>query len=98
MNRRIFLNSSAGLALGTLGGARSFAMDPGSEGEKRPHYPGVRKPYPLAISTSNFCGPQFVGMWRDVEWHRRLTDIIHSAPVEKELQDSLLARRMEAMP
>ena len=52
----------------------------------------------LAISTSNFCGPQFVGMWRDVEWHRRLTDIIHAAPVEKELQDSLLARRMQSMP
>lgn len=32
-----------------------------------------------AISTSNFCGPQFAGMWRDIEWHRRMTDIIHSA-------------------
>jgi len=31
-----------------------------------------------AIATSNFCGPQFKGMWRDVEWHRRLTDVIHS--------------------
>jgi len=31
-----------------------------------------------AISTSNFCGPQFVGMWRDVEWHQRLTKIIRS--------------------
>jgi hypothetical protein len=30
-----------------------------------------------AIATSNFCGPQFRGMWRDVEWHRRLTDVIH---------------------
>jgi hypothetical protein len=30
-----------------------------------------------AVTTSNFCGPQFVGMWRDVEWHRRLTDRIH---------------------
>jgi hypothetical protein len=30
-----------------------------------------------AIATSNFCGPQFRGMWRDVAWHRRLTDIIH---------------------
>ena len=35
-----------------------------------------------AIATSNFCGPQFVGMWRDVGWHRRLTDIIHQAPLE----------------
>lgn len=30
-----------------------------------------------AIATSNFCGPQFRGMWRDVEWHRRLTEVIH---------------------
>ena len=29
-----------------------------------------------AIATSNFCGPQFVGMWRDVEWHQRLTKLI----------------------
>lgn len=25
------------------------------------------------LCTSNFCGPQFPGMWGDVEWHRRLT-------------------------
>lgn len=31
-----------------------------------------------AMATSNFCGPQFVGMWCDVDWHRRLTDVIHS--------------------
>lgn len=31
------------------------------------------------ICTSNFCGPQFVGMWRDIAWHRRLTDAIKSA-------------------
>jgi hypothetical protein len=36
----------------------------------------------VAIATSNFCGPQFVGMWRDVAWHRRLTDIIHNAKIE----------------
>jgi hypothetical protein len=30
-----------------------------------------------AIATSNFCGPQFRGMWRDVAWHRRMTDVIH---------------------
>lgn len=30
-----------------------------------------------AMATSNFCGPQFHGMWRDVEWHKRLTRIIH---------------------
>jgi hypothetical protein len=32
-----------------------------------------------AIATSNFCGPQFVGMWRDVAWHRRLTDVIKTS-------------------
>jgi hypothetical protein len=32
-----------------------------------------------AMATSNFCGPQFVGMWRDVNWHRRLTEVIHNA-------------------
>lgn len=29
-----------------------------------------------AIATSNFCAPQFRGMWRDIEWHRRLTQEI----------------------
>ncbi|AHF90410.1 cellulase [Opitutaceae bacterium TAV5] len=31
-----------------------------------------------AICTSNFCGPQFRGMWRDVDWHRNLTRKIHA--------------------
>jgi hypothetical protein len=35
----------------------------------------------VAMGTSNFCGPQFAGMWRDVAWHRRLTEVIHRAPV-----------------
>jgi hypothetical protein len=30
-----------------------------------------------AMATSTFCGPQFVGMWRDTEWHQRLTNLIH---------------------
>ena len=34
-----------------------------------------------AIATSNFCGPQFRGMWRDVAWHKRMTDVIHGAPL-----------------
>lgn len=37
----------------------------------------------IGIATSNFCGPQFVGMWRDIEWHRRLTTIIKSSPVDE---------------
>ncbi len=32
-----------------------------------------------AIATSNFCGPQFVGMWRDVNWHKEMTDIIKNS-------------------
>jgi len=38
-----------------------------------------------AIATSNFCGPQFRGMWRDIDWHLRLTDLIKSAPIEDDL-------------
>lgn len=47
-----------------------------------------------AIATSNFCGPQFAGMWRDVEWHRKLTDIIKSSPINAELMNTKLARRL----
>ncbi len=32
-----------------------------------------------AMATSNFCGPQFRGMWRDVGWHQTLTRRIRSA-------------------
>lgn len=35
-----------------------------------------------AIATSNFCGPQFVGMWRDVKWHQDLTSVIRSSPLD----------------
>ncbi len=35
----------------------------------------------VGIATSNFCGPQFHGMWRDVEWHQRLTGRIKSGRV-----------------
>ena len=35
-----------------------------------------------AIATSNFCGPQFAGMWRDIDWHLKLTETIrNSRPV-----------------
>jgi len=30
----------------------------------------------------SFCGPQFVGMWRDVDYHRRLTEIIRTSTVD----------------
>jgi hypothetical protein len=48
----------------------------------------------MAIATSNFCGPQFVGMWRDLDWHRELTDTIHQSRVDKDLYDCPLALRM----
>lgn len=39
----------------------------------------------IAIATSNFCGLQFRGMWRDVDWHQRLTRTIRTAKVDGEL-------------
>jgi Sugar-binding cellulase-like len=38
-----------------------------------------------AICTSNFCGPQYVGMWREVAWHRRQTDLIKASALDIEL-------------
>ncbi len=46
-----------------------------------------------AIATSNFCGPQFVGMWRDVAWHRELTDSIRGSVVSVP-PPARLARRL----
>lgn len=34
-----------------------------------------------AIATSNFCGPQFRGMWDDIAWHQRLTRLIRAQPL-----------------
>jgi hypothetical protein len=48
----------------------------------------------VAIATSNFCGPQFKGMWRDVEWHRSITKLIKNSPILPELQNTKLARRL----
>lgn len=42
-----------------------------------------------AIATSNFCGPQFYGMWRDIAWHQRLTAMIRSAPIEISMTPSI---------
>ena len=35
----------------------------------------------MGVATSNFCGPQYRGMWRDVTWHRELTDEIKNASI-----------------
>ncbi len=34
------------------------------------------------MATSNFCGPQFVGMWREIGWHQAMTDIIHNSKID----------------
>ena len=39
----------------------------------------------VGIATSNFCGPQFVGMWRDVKWHQERTAIIKSAELDESI-------------
>lgn len=33
----------------------------------------------FSVCTSNFCAPQFGGMWDDVRWHQALTSRIHAA-------------------
>ena len=48
----------------------------------------------VGIATSNFCAPQFVGMWRDVEWHRRLTTLIKSSSINPELLKSEDAQKL----
>ena len=48
----------------------------------------------LAIATSNFCGPQFVGMWRDKAWHQQLTHTIESAEITAELRQGRLYGRL----
>ncbi|MCD8483417.1 MAG: cellulase [Verrucomicrobia bacterium] len=35
-----------------------------------------------SMATSNFCGPQFRGMWRDVEWHLNLTKKMTSTSID----------------
>ena len=44
----------------------------------------------LAIGTSNFTGPQFRGMWREVEWHKRLTSLIKGSRISPEFKGSAL--------
>lgn len=33
----------------------------------------------FSLCTSNFCAPQFPGMWNDIAWHQALTDRIHAS-------------------
>ena len=48
----------------------------------------------LAVATSNFCGPQFVGMWRDVAWHQKLAHEIKTAPIAPDLRHGRLYDRL----
>lgn len=48
----------------------------------------------LAIATSNFCGPQFVGMWSDLAWHQQLTHQIRNADVAPDLRSGRLYQRL----
>lgn len=40
----------------------------------------------VGMATSNFCGPQFRGMWRDIDWHKQLTNLIKSSPIDLDLK------------
>ena len=48
----------------------------------------------VALATSNFCGPQFRGMWRDVEWHRRLTGTIKTGAIDPGIRGTRLWNRL----
>jgi hypothetical protein len=48
----------------------------------------------VAIATSNFCGPQFRGMWRDVAYHRALTGVIKNAPINPQLHSGRMWERL----
>ena len=48
----------------------------------------------LAVASSNFCGPQFVGMWRDKLWHQRVTAGIKGAEIAPELRTGRFYARL----
>jgi hypothetical protein len=48
----------------------------------------------IAIATSNFCGPQFTGIWRDIEWHQKLTEKIKSSKINEKLLTRKIIKRM----
>lgn len=47
-----------------------------------------------AIASSNFCGPQFSGMWNDLEWHQKITEKIKSGKINKTTQNQNLLNRL----
>ncbi len=48
----------------------------------------------LAIASSNFCGPQFTGMWRDKNWHRSQTRTVKNASINPALHRGRLYERI----
>ncbi len=48
----------------------------------------------VAIGTSNFCGPQFKGMWNDIAWHKWLTSLIKNSPVSGALKTKKIISRL----
>ncbi len=48
----------------------------------------------LAIASSNFCGPQFAGMWRDKTWHLKVTGAIKGASISPALRQGRLYERI----
>jgi hypothetical protein len=48
----------------------------------------------LAIASSNFCSPQFVGMWRDKKWHQNVTHAIKNSSVNLSLRQGRLYTRI----
>ena len=49
----------------------------------------------IAIATSNFAGPQFVGMWRDKEYHQKLTGLIKSSAIHPDLIGKNISKRLK---
>jgi len=56
---------------GGTGGEWDWVKDIAEHGVRMPSERGWQ-----GICTSNFCQPHFEGMWADVGWHKRMTDLI----------------------
>ena len=48
----------------------------------------------VAIATSNFAGPQFRGMWRDVQWHQSANELIKGSAILPELHGTKQVQRL----
>ena len=59
------------VTVGGTGGEWDWVKDIAEQGVRMASERGWK-----GICTSNFCQPHFKGMWADVEWHKRMTDII----------------------